>query len=149
MEKFIFWVLPDIFYTKFFLFFLCDFCNSQSKYWKQKQMFGISYAVVRPKIPSTVLNFVGIKSYTVQIRVVHCTRRNHCALSHLLSYRGSCRIKTSQCLQWCKVWYSIGIVGLFGEKKGVKMCEERTQWWFYSQQSLWAFFNQQLWPSYM
>ena len=39
----------------------------------KKKMFGISYAVVRPKMPFTILNFVCLKSYTVQIRVVHCT----------------------------------------------------------------------------
>ena len=38
----------------------------------KNKMFCISYAIVRPQNPSTVLNFVGIKIYTVQIRVVHC-----------------------------------------------------------------------------
>ena len=38
-----------------------------------KKKFGILYAVVRPLISSTVPNFVGLKSYTVQMRVVHCT----------------------------------------------------------------------------
>ena len=40
----------------------------------KKKMFSISYAVVRPKMPSTFLKFVGLKSYTVQIRVVHCIK---------------------------------------------------------------------------
>ena len=31
-----------------------------------------SYAVVRPQILTTVLNFLVLKSYTVQIRIVHC-----------------------------------------------------------------------------
>ena len=66
-------VLPGIFCTKLFFFFLCDFFNNQSKHWKQEKILGILYAVVRPKILSIVLNFDGLKSYTVQIRVGHCT----------------------------------------------------------------------------
>ena len=39
----------------------------------KKIMFCLSCAVVRPQILSKVLIFVGLKSYTVQIRLVHCT----------------------------------------------------------------------------
>ena len=61
-----FWVLPGILCTKLFFFSLCDFFNSQYKHWKQDIFFGILYAVVGPQISSTVLNFVGLQSYTVQ-----------------------------------------------------------------------------------
>ena len=51
-----------------------------AKMLKKHTIFGISYAVVRPKILSTILNFVGLKCYTVQIRVVHCTPPKHCIM---------------------------------------------------------------------
>ena len=47
-------------------------------------MFGISYEVVRPQILLTVLNFVGLKRYTVQIIVVHCTLYRYNSYLHLL-----------------------------------------------------------------
>ena len=40
----------------------------------QKKNIAFSCTVFRPQIPSTVLNFVGLKSYTVQIRAIHCTQ---------------------------------------------------------------------------
>ena len=42
---------------------------------KREKEFDTSYAVVRPQILSTVLNFVGLKSYTVQIRDVYLDRK--------------------------------------------------------------------------
>ena len=71
-----FWILSLTWYIlhkilPFFLFVTSARANLSTG--SKKKMFGISYTVVRPKIPSTIINFIGLKGYTVQIRVVHCT----------------------------------------------------------------------------
>ena len=60
------------FCTKFFFFPFVTSSIANLRTGRKTKMFGISYAVARPQIPSTVQNFVDILSYTVQIRGVHC-----------------------------------------------------------------------------
>ena len=56
-----FLLLPGIFCTKFLFFPFLTSSIANLSTGRKKKMFGISYAVVRPQILSTALNFVGLR----------------------------------------------------------------------------------------
>ena len=107
MGKFGILSLPGIFCTKFFFFFIVTSSIANLSTESKNKLFDIAHAVVRPQILSTVLNFV--KSYTVQIRVIHCIwyRSDGCCSETFLLRASTVGNFLCNCFFYVKLWLSI------------------------------------------